>query len=149
MAKSAAAESRKPPRIQKHAELVPGHQRLAVRNAIEQGARRIIAVTQRKGGSGKTTCARTICELAAIPEAYGIPTLGIDFDSQCSLSKLYLRMETADTEDALTVPPLHPDFDPDTDSAEWDGRSSSADLFWRDGGVVPYPVTRIEGVGKL
>ena len=149
MAKSAAAESRKPPRIQKHAELVPGHQRLAVRNAIEQGARRIIAVAQRKGGSGKTTCARTICELASIPEAYGIPTLGIDFDSQCSLSKLYLRMEAADTEDAFTRPPLHPDFDPETDSTDWDGRSSSADLFFGDGGVAPYPVTRIEGVGKL
>ena len=48
MAKSAAAESRKPPRIQKHAELVPEHRRLAVRNEIEQGARRIIAVAQRK-----------------------------------------------------------------------------------------------------
>ena len=149
MAKSAAAESRKPPRIQKHAELVAGPQRLAVQNAIEQGARRIIAVAQRKGGSGKTTCARTICELASIPEAYGIPTLGIDFDSQCSLSKLYLRMEAADTEDGFTRPPLHPDFDAETDSTDWDGRSSSADLFFGDGGGAPYPVTRIEGVGKL
>jgi len=149
MAKSAAAESRKPPRIQKHAELVAEPQRLAVQNAIEQGARRIIAVAQRKGGSGKTTCARTICELASIPEAYGIPTLGIDFDSQCSLSKLYLRMEAADTEDGFTRPPLHPDFDAETDSTDWDGRSSSADLFFGDGGVAPYPVTRIEGVGKL
>ena len=45
------------------------------------------------------------------------------------MSKLYLRMEAADTEDAFTRPPLHPDFDPDTDSTDWDGRSSSADLF--------------------
>jgi chromosome partitioning protein len=149
MVESAAAQRPKPARIQKHSELVPAEQRAAVRNAVEQGARRIIAVAQRKGGSGKTTCARTICEMAAIPEAYGIPTLGIDFDSQCSLSKLYLHMETADTEDAFSQPPLHPDFDPQTDSAEWDGRSSSADLFWGDGGVVPYPVTRIAGVGKL
>jgi len=149
MAKSAALQSRKVARPPKFSELVSPQQRAAIHKAIGEGTRPIIAVAQRKGGSGKTTCARTICELAAIPEAYGIPTLGIDFDSQCSLSKLYLRMETADTEDALTVPPLHPDFDPETDSAEWDGRSSSADLFWRDGGVVPYPVTRIEGVGKL
>ena len=69
MAKSAVAEGPKPSRIPKHTELVPAQQRLAVRNAIEQGARRVIAVAQRKGGSGKTTCARTICELAAIPEA--------------------------------------------------------------------------------
>jgi chromosome partitioning protein len=149
MAKSAAVETLKPPRIQKHAELVSGNQRQAVRNAIEKGARRIIAVAQRKGGSGKTTCARTICELASIPEAYGISTLGIDFDSQCSLSKLYLRMEAADTEDGFTRPPLHPDFDPATEGTDWDGRSSSADLFFGDGGVSPYPVTRIEGVGNL
>jgi chromosome partitioning protein len=150
MAKSATAENRKPPaRIQKHADLVPAQQRLAVRKAIERGERRIIAVAQRKGGSGKTTCARTICELASIPEAYGISTLGIDFDSQCSLSKLYLRMEAADTEDGFTRPPLHPDFDPATDGTDWDGRSSSADLFFGDGGVTPYPVTRIEGVGNL
>src|ERR1700735_4660973 len=133
MAKSAAVENRQPSRIQKHSELVPAHQRLAVRNAIEQGARRIIAVAQRKGGSGKTTCARTICELASIPDAYGIPTLGIDFDSQCSLSKLYLRMEAADTEDGFTRPPLHPDFDPSTDGADWDGSSSSADPFFGAG----------------
>src|SRR5271170_6355501 len=128
MEKTPAVESRKTPRIQKQSELVPPQQRLAVRTAIEQGARRIIAVAQRKGGSGKTTCARTICELAAIPEAYGIPTLGIDFDSQCSLSKLYLRMESADTEDGFTRPPLHPDFDPETDSSDWDGRSSQSEL---------------------
>jgi chromosome partitioning protein len=150
MAKSATAENRKPvSRMQKHADLVPAQQRLAVRKAIEQGTRRIIAVAQRKGGSGKTTCARTICELASIPEAYGISTLGIDFDSQCSLSKLYLRMEAADTEDGFTRPPLHPDYDPATDGTDWDGRSSSADLFFGDGGVTPYPVTRIEGVGNL
>jgi chromosome partitioning protein len=149
MAKSAAVESRKPPRTQKQSELVPPQQRLAVRKAIEQGARRIIAVAQRKGGSGKTTCARTICELAAIPEAYGIPTLGIDFDSQCSLSKLYLHMEASDTEDAFTRPPLHPDFDPSEENGEWDGRSSSADLFYGDGAVVPYAVTRVQGVGSL
>lgn len=148
MAKTAAAEIRKP-RHPKSPELVPAQQRLAVRRAIENGARRIIAVAQRKGGSGKTTCARTICELAAIPEAYGIPTLGIDFDSQCSLSKLYLQMESADTEEGFTRPPLHPDFDPATDSADWDGRSSSADLFFGEGGVTPYPVTRIQGIGKL
>ena len=149
MAKSAAAENRKSPRIHKPSELVPEPQRQSVRRAIEQGERRIIAVAQRKGGSGKTTCARTICELASIPEAYGIPTLGIDFDSQCSLSKLYLRMEAADTEDGFTRPPIHPDFDPNTDTADWDGRSSSADLFYGDGAVTPYAVTRIEGVGQL
>jgi chromosome partitioning protein len=153
MAKAAtsrrSADKQPYPPIPKQLELVSAQQRAQVRKAIEEGARCVIAVAQRKGGSGKTTCARTICELAAIPEAYGIATLGIDFDSQCSLSKLYLNMEVADTERGLSRPPLHPAFNPQTDSADWNGRSSSADLFWGDGGAVPYPVTRIKGVGHL
>jgi chromosome partitioning protein len=153
MAKAAAsrrsADKNPYPPIPKQLELVSAQQKSKVRKAIEGGSRRVIAVAQRKGGSGKTTCARTICELAAIPEAYGIPTLGIDFDSQCSLSKLYLNMESANTEEGLTRPPLHPDFDPATDGADWNGRSSSADLFFGNGAVSPYPVTRIKGVGQL
>ena len=136
MSRVAAIAKRAPSRSPKRFELVPADQRLAVNSAIARGERRIIAVAQRKGGSGKTTCTRTICELASLPQAYGIPTLGIDFDSQCSLSKLYLHMESADTEDGLTRPPIHPDFDSSTDSVDWDGRSSSADLFFGDGGVM-------------
>jgi len=152
MARTATAQpSRKPPRAAKPAataELVCARERTQIKAAIENGTRCVIAVAQRKGGSGKTTCTRTLCELAAIPDAYNIPTLAIDFDSQCSLSKLYLNMDTADTDDALTRPPIHPDFDPAEEGGEWNGRSSSADIF-HAGGVVPYGVSRIDGVGRL
>jgi chromosome partitioning protein len=153
MARMATAQtSRKPSRVSKPGaivELISPRERAEIKTAIESGARCVIVVAQRKGGSGKTTCARTLCELAAIPDAYGLPTLAIDFDSQCSLSKLYLNMDTADTDDALTRPPIHPDFDPTEEGGEWNGRSSSADIFYRDGGVVPYAVSRIDGVGRL
>lgn len=145
-----ATAKRKAPQAPKDSDvLVRADQRSAVHQAIDNGRRVVIAVAQRKGGSGKTTCARTICEFAAIPSAYGISTLAIDFDSQCSLSKLYLQMETSDSEEGYARPPVHPDFDPSTDASDWDGRSSSADLFWGDGGVIPYGVTRIDGVGRL
>lgn len=129
--------------------LLSPQERAEIRAAVERGTRPVIAVAQRKGGSGKTTCARTICELAAIPEAYGLPTLAIDFDSQCSLSKLYLQMDTPDSDDTSTRPPIHPDYDPGEEGNEWNGRSSSADIFYADGSVAAYPVTRVKGVGRL
>ena len=124
-------------------------ERAEIQGAVQAGKRCVIAVAQRKGGSGKTTCARNVCEFAAIPDAYGIPTLAIDFDSQCSLSKLYLHMDIADTDDAMTQPPIHPDFNPTEEGSDWNGRSSSADIFYSDGAVAPYRVSRIEGLGRL
>jgi chromosome partitioning protein len=153
MARTASAQtSRKPPRAPKAAsvlELVSARERAEIQGAVAKGTRCVIVVAQRKGGSGKTTCTRTLCELGAIPDGYGLPTLAIDFDSQCSLSKLYLNMDTAETDDALTRPPIHPDFDSAEEGGEWNGRSSSADIFYRDGGAVPYSVSRIDGVGNL
>jgi chromosome partitioning protein len=87
--------------------------------------------------------------LAAIPEAYNLPTLTIDFDSQCSLSKLYLPMELSQTDNGMTRPPVHPDYNPSEEGNDWNGRSSSADIFYKDGAVAPYRVSRIEGVGRL
>src|ERR1700761_1050976 len=100
-ASAARKRPRRPDKAGVLEELISPAERAEFRAAIASGTRPIIAVAQRKGGSGKTTCTRTIAELAAIPEAYGLPTLAIDFDSQCSLSKLYLHMETADTDDGM------------------------------------------------
>jgi len=153
MARTATASAPKKPRSlpkpRPSDELITPDERAQMQAAVQSGTRCVIAVAQRKGGSGKTTCARTICEFASIPEAYGLPTLAIDFDSQCSLSKLYLQMDTADTDDAMTRPPIHPDYDPTEEGSDWNGRSSSADIFYKDGAVAPYRVTRIEGVGRL
>jgi chromosome partitioning protein len=153
MARTATARPLKKPRILAKpdipTELATPRERAEIQAAVQSGARCVIAVAQRKGGSGKTTCARTICEFAAIPEAYGLSTLAIDFDSQCSLSKLYLQMDTAGTDDAMSRPPIHPDYDPTEEGNDWNGRSSSADIFYKDGAVAPYRVSRIEGVGHL
>lgn len=153
MARTAAARVLKKPRIPAKPdfpdELIAADDRAEVQGAARAGKRAVIVIAQRKGGSGKTTCARTISEAAAIPEGYDLPTLAIDLDSQCSLSKLYLHMDTADTDDAMTQPPIHPDYDPTDEGYDWNGRSSSADLFYKAGGAVPYAVSRIEGVGRL
>jgi chromosome partitioning protein len=122
--------------------------RAHIRAGLAEGPR-IIAVSQRKGGSGKTTCVRTLAEFCSMPSLLGLRTLVIDFDPQLSLSKLYLSIDTP--KDGPSRPPLHPEFDPDTDgkTGEWDGRSSSADIFYEQGGVAPYPVTRLTDVGHL
>jgi len=117
-----------------------------VRGAIQAGQRPVIATTQRKGGSGKTTCTRSMAEFASLEDHLGIRVLTIDTDPQCSLSKLYLSVEAE--LDSGARPPLHPDFDPQTDT-DWNGRSSSADMFYDDGGVLPYPVTRLRNPGHL
>jgi chromosome partitioning protein len=153
MARTATASvAKKPRKVLKSTlpdELISPAERAEVQAAIASGRRPVIAIAQRKGGSGKTTCSRTISELAALPEGYGLSTLAIDFDSQCSLSKLYLRMETPDDRDGMTQPPIHPEFNAAEEGNEWNGRSSSADIFYANGAVAAYPVTRIEGVGRL
>lgn len=153
MARTATARKLKKPQTLPQSdvprEVIPAHERAEIHAAIAAGKRCVIVIAQRKGGSGKTTSSRTISELAAIPEAYGIPTLAIDFDSQCNLSKLYLKMETGDSDDDTTRPPIHPDYDPSAEGNDWNGRSSSADIFYKDGAVAPYRVTRIDGVGRL
>lgn len=128
-------------------ELVTPALREAVHEAVKNGRRIVLAVAQRKGGSGKTTCARALAEFGAMPEGLGLRTLAIDVDSQCSLSKLYLAMDTP--VQGFARPPVHPDFDAATEGGDWDGRSSSADMFYADGGVVPYSVTRMSNVGEL
>ena len=105
----------------------------------------VIAVTQRKGGPGKTTLARTLAEYWALIQKRSI--LLIDFDTQCNLSDLFLPMERHPG--AGTRPPIHPEYDPSSpDDAHWNGRSSSADIFY-SGNPVAYPVVRPEGVSNI
>jgi chromosome partitioning protein len=106
----------------------------------------VIAVAQDKGGVGKTTLTRTLGEYFSFVR--GLKVLLIDFDAQCSLSKLCLPgMEVSTNRGAR--PPVHPDYNAAEDG-EWSGRSSVYDLFVPgDTGVVPYPVQRPEGVEGL
>jgi chromosome partitioning protein len=95
-----------------------------------------ICVAQQKGGVGKTTVARLLCEYFA---RQGQRVLAIDLDHQCSLSSRFLKME----HDALVgdgfIPPLHPEYlSGEAEDPDWDGRTSVADIFFR-GPALPYP----------
>jgi len=75
----------------------------------------------------------------------GKRVLGIDLDSQCNFSRRFLTMDIDSTDPDGIMPPIHPELD-DSD-LEWDGRSSSADIYY-SGQVVPYP-TNIHGMQIL
>ena len=98
---------------------------------------KVIAFVNNKGGVGKTTCSRTMAEY--LSKVKKIPTLAIDFDPQCNFSHQYLDMEIDPASPGGHMPPLHPDYNPhDVEDADWDGRSSIAEIFYGQG-VVPYP----------
>jgi chromosome partitioning protein len=97
----------------------------------------IIAFVNNKGGVGKTTCSKLMAEY--LSKTKHLRTLCIDFDPQCNFSHQYLHMEIDPAAPEGLMPPIHPDFDPtDPDDADWDGRSSIAEIFYGQG-VVPYP----------
>lgn len=108
---------------------------------------KVLTVTNRKGGVGKTTQSRTLCEYFSVVRHLRV--LAIDLDSQCSLSHLFLEMDMSQVGEQGARPPIHPDYDPnDPDFADWSGRSSSADIFFGNE-VFPYQVTRPEGAATL
>lgn len=108
---------------------------------------KVLTVTNRKGGVGKTTQSRTLCEYFSVVRQLRV--LAIDVDSQCSLSHLFLDMDMAKVGEQGARPPIHPDYNPnDTDFADWSGRSSSADIFFGNP-VFPYQVTEPEGAETL
>ena len=101
---------------------------------------KIVVVANAKGGVGKTTLAVNLAIRAACGEVPEIDSdknvLICDMDAQQNTSQTLLQMESAGSNDYL-LPPIHPDYDPETDF-EWDGRSSSTDIYY-DQDVVPYP----------
>lgn len=95
----------------------------------------VIVVAQQKGGVGKTTDSRMLGEYFSLRRE--VPTLLIDYDPQCNLSSRYLRMEKPSGAKGF-MPPVHPAFDPEQEYEDnWNGRSSSADIFLGD--ALPYP----------
>lgn len=104
---------------------------------------RVLAIVQNKGGVGKTTVARLLSEHFA---RKGLRVLGIDLDPQCNYSRRFVTMQLDPTDPDGIIPPLHPDYDPTSDT-DWSGRSASADIFY-DGEVVPYN-TRYESLDLL
>lgn len=103
---------------------------------IEPKAPAILVVAQQKGGVGKTTLSKTLGIYGAREDLAAKRVLLVDVDFQASLSKLLLNMDYSAK--LGSQPPVHPDHNPKEDP-EWNGRSSSADIFF-DGYVVPYPI---------
>lgn len=94
----------------------------------------VIAFVNNKGGVGKTTCSKLMAEY--LSKKKNLRTLAIDFDPQCNFSHQYLHMEIDPAAPEGLIPPMHPDYD--SAEADWDGRSSIAEIFYGQG-VVPYP----------
>ena len=100
---------------------------------------KVLTVANRKGGVGKTTMTRTLCEYYSIVHHKRV--LAVDLDSQCSLSHLFVDMDMSQVGEQGVRPPVHPDYDADDpEQSDWTGRSSSADIFYGTP-VFPYPVT--------
>lgn len=88
---------------------------------------KILSVSQNKGGTGKTSTSRLIAEYASLHQ---VRTLLLDLDPQCSLSQRYLKMQRDATAADGILPPVHPEFDPNSpEDAGWDGISSTANIF--------------------
>jgi chromosome partitioning protein len=98
---------------------------------------KVIAFVNNKGGVGKTTCSRTMAEYLSLISNKKV--LAIDFDPQCNFSNRFIHMEVDPASKEGRIPPIHPDYDPsDPDDADWNGRSSIAEIFY-GGHVIPYP----------
>jgi chromosome partitioning protein len=95
---------------------------------------RTLVLAQNKGGVGKTSISRILSEYFA-REGYRI--LGLDFDPQCNYSRRFLLMEYDPADPDGVYPAIHPAYLPQ-EHGEWDGRSSTADIFTGHP-TVPYP----------
>ncbi|MEM1244306.1 MAG: ParA family protein [Pseudomonadota bacterium] len=98
---------------------------------------KIIAPVNNKGGVGKTKVTTILAEYLSKICKYRV--LAIDFDPQCNFSQRFLKMEIDPAAPEGMMPPVHPDYDPFSESDKhWDGRSSIADIFFGKS-IVPYP----------
>ena len=103
---------------------------------------KIIVPTNNKGGVGKTKISIILSEyFSAVLKK---KVLAIDFDPQCNFSRRFIKMQIDPAAQHGYMPPLHPQFDPNDNDDDWDGRSSIADIF-NGNEVIPYP-THIENL---
>jgi chromosome partitioning protein len=100
----------------------------------------VIAFMNRKGGVGKSTFS---VSFAQYESRQGRRVLFMDFDTQQHGSLSLLDMEKDELLNTY-IPPLHPAYDP-TEEDEWDGRSSTADMF-HGREVFPYPCEKFPGL---
>ena len=87
---------------------------------------RVLTITQRKGGAGKTMLARMLAEYEASVKKRR--TLLVDLDNQCNISCQFLDMEGVNSDTGFR-PPVNPEYNPATDEEDLK-RSSSANIFF-------------------
>lgn len=86
----------------------------------------VLGFANQKGGVGKTTWSKIFSEYMSLVKKK--ETLGIDLDSQMSFTTRFLETNKNPITDQKE-PPLHPSYNINTNFSEWDGRSSTADIF--------------------
>jgi len=98
-----------------------------------------LSLPQKKGGVGKTTLVRILAEWFSIRHR----VLLVDFDDQCSLSSIYLPMDRV-AAGRHKRPPRNPDADLSGVTVEdWNGRSSSADIFYSNRVIYQYALEEL------
>lgn len=99
----------------------------------------VIVPCNNKGGVGKTCLSAILADYFS--KVLEKRTLIIDLDPQCNISQRALSMDVDPNNPDGHKPPLHPDYsENDPEYADWDGRSSIADIFLcPENGIVPYP----------
>ncbi|RMH16646.1 MAG: ParA family protein, partial [Gammaproteobacteria bacterium] len=98
---------------------------------------KIVSVMMRKGGVGKTLFSVLLAQYFGLNKTNGKRVLLMDMDSQQNASVSLLKMESDPDLPEAFYPPIHPDYDAEEEGDEWEGRSSTADLFYGMP-VVPY-----------
>lgn len=111
---------------------------------------RVLAVSLRKGGVGKTLFSVLLAQYFGHVAKTPRRVLLIDLDTQQNASESLINMDIDSMSHDSKLPPIHPAYDAtDPSQAGWDGRSSSADLFYaEDPFVVPYQ-TRFKNLDVL
>lgn len=98
---------------------------------------KVIVPVNNKGGVGKTQVSKILMEYFSYVRNKRV--LAVDFDPQCNLSRRFVEMDLDPSSPQGYCPPEHPDYDPnDPEDADWDGRSTIANIFFGKS-VTPYP----------
>ncbi len=104
----------------------------------------IIVIANNKGGVGKSLISQLVSTYLAFAKKK--KGLVVDFDPQGNMSYRFLK-DTRMRDMSSYKPPMHPDFDPEDSTDNWNGKSSALDM-WTENPVVPYP-TDLENLDIL
>ncbi len=96
---------------------------------------KVLVVANNKGGVGKSLVSQLIATFIAFKKNKKV--LSADFDPQGNMSYRFIR-DTRIRDMSSYKPPLHPEYNPDDSSDDWNGISSALDM-WTSNPVVPYP----------